>query len=1028
MTRPDIQIAWREKTALCIIIFFLCIFVLFFLILFGRLICPKQYVYSTTELSSHSAESNPFVAIRGEVFSIKDYNHHGVASSLLVKKYAGRDVSQLWFPVQVSLVCDGYEPGGIDPAVVLENYTDNDAAPHDYRYSKMGDNMRNFYQDNVLRSLRSKNLKGQMAYSAQAVRDIANQGKAWGILDDYVYDIDSYSRGQSFAAFPPGVPERQINTRFMDPKLVQLFTNNKGEDITSLFNELYSTTPDLKQKMRVCLQNLFYVGVVDTRNSPQCKFSNYILLACTIFLASVLFFKFLAALQLGTRREPEDHDKFVICQVPCYTEGEESLKRTIDSLAVLKYDDKRKLLFIIADGMIVGGGNDKPTPRIVLDILGVDPNIDPKPLPYQALGEGNQQLNMAKVYTGLYECSGHVVPYLVVVKVGKPSERSRPGNRGKRDSQLILMRFFNKVHFNKEMTPLELKMYHQIKNVIGVDPYFYEYVLMVDADTIVMPDSLNRMISCMLNDTKIMGICGETELLNEKDTIVTMIQVYEYFISHHLNKAFESLFGSVTCLPGCFSMYRFRTPIKAQPLLVANEIVDDYSENKVDTLHKKNLLSLGEDRYLTTLMLKHFNYNKMSFTPDAKCKTNAPDEWSVLLSQRRRWINSTVHNLFELVYLPRLCGFCCFSMRFVVLLDLVSTLIMPIQCIYLIYLIYTVSTDTSNIPVTSLILLAVIYGFQVFIFLIKRQWQHIGWMIVYLFSLPIFSFFLPIYSFWHFDDFSWGNTRVVVGEKGKLAHLPSEEKFDPSSVPLKKWSDYELEKWEEGTQTSESRGSTGSTPTHDNRSRSQLSRISHGEMVTPIQSMPMLPMLGTPLEGYHSRGSISRERSLSPISVGYSSIYTGTPRMPASPRGSFDRASSAHGYLPAASSPDLRIQTRNLSVSSLDMNMFNGYYSRAPTPSPMNDDHNTLGGSMGRNSRTGNATPTPSTPGTPSIPTLPNDQEILEEIRGILSAADLMSITKKQVRDELSHYFGIDMTIRKDYINSCIDMILQGQL
>jgi chitin synthase len=29
-----------------------------------------------------------------------------------------------------------------------------------------------------------------------------------------------------------------------------------------------------------------------------------------------------------------------------------------------------------------------------------------------------------------------------------------------------------------------------------------------------------------------------------------MIQVYEYYISHHLAKAFESLFGSVTCLPG----------------------------------------------------------------------------------------------------------------------------------------------------------------------------------------------------------------------------------------------------------------------------------------------------------------------------------------------------------------------------------------------------------------------------------------------------------------------------------------------
>ncbi|KAJ7021337.1 hypothetical protein C8F04DRAFT_1195582 [Mycena alexandri] len=45
------------------------------------------------------------------------------------------------------------------------------------------------------------------------------------------------------------------------------------------------------------------------------------------------------------------------------------------------------------------------------------------------------QHNMGKVYSGLYECKGHVVPYLVMAKVGKPTERSRPGNRGKRDSR-----------------------------------------------------------------------------------------------------------------------------------------------------------------------------------------------------------------------------------------------------------------------------------------------------------------------------------------------------------------------------------------------------------------------------------------------------------------------------------------------------------------------------------------------------------------------------------------------------------------
>ena len=45
------------------------------------------------------------------------------------------------------------------------------------------------------------------------------------------------------------------------------------------------------------------------------------------------------------------------------------------------------------------------------------------------------------------------------------------------------------------MNPLELEMYHQIKNVIGVNPSFYEYLFTVDADTTVAPLSVNRLVS-----------------------------------------------------------------------------------------------------------------------------------------------------------------------------------------------------------------------------------------------------------------------------------------------------------------------------------------------------------------------------------------------------------------------------------------------------------------------------------------------------------------------------------------------------
>lgn len=161
--------------------------------------------------------------------------------------------------------------------------------------------------------------------------------------------------------------------------------------------------------------------------------------------------------------------------------------------------------------------------------------------------------------------------------------------------------------------------------------------------------------------------------------LLTLSQVYEYYISHNLAKAFESLFGSVSCLPGCFSLYRVRTADKGRPLIISSRVIDEYAENHVDTLHKKNLFSLGEDRFLTTLLMKHFPSFKTKFQPSAVARTMAPVSWRVLFSQRRRWINSTIHNLCELAILPDLCGVCCFSMRFFVYLDLISTIVSGVE-------------------------------------------------------------------------------------------------------------------------------------------------------------------------------------------------------------------------------------------------------------------------------------------------------------------------------------------------------------
>ena len=78
------------------------------------------------------------------------------------------------------------------------------------------------------------------------------------------------------------------------------------------------------------------------------------------------------------------------------------------------------------------------------------------------------------------------------------------------------MHYLSRVHFDAPMMPLKLEISHQTWNNSEIDPAFYEYIFMVDANTTVKPDSLNRLVAGGADNSCIIGICGETKLDNER--------------------------------------------------------------------------------------------------------------------------------------------------------------------------------------------------------------------------------------------------------------------------------------------------------------------------------------------------------------------------------------------------------------------------------------------------------------------------------------------------------------------------------
>lgn len=1029
---------------------------------FGRLLCPTyDKAWNIDELGGHLGNNDYFVAVQGVVYDATNFvfgDHSDIANLQsntpdVLDSLAGQDLTP-YFPVPLTLGCPGLvEDENMVLTVKNTSSIVQPLAVHRSGRAANGQsralNTDDWYTTRFLPKMKEFK-KGPLVWDWERIEGYAQDQdiqKIWAVWDKSLIDLTDYVNTIN-------VNSGATQYQFLDQSISDVFRQRVGQDVTKpLKDELDKLDPTKRAQHVNCLKNVFYAGETDFRKTSRCQVQNYVLLIASGILMSSMGLKFLAALQLGSKRNPENQDKFVLCQVPCYTEGEDSLRRTIDSLAALDYDDKRKLIFIICDGNIIGSGNDRTTPRIVLDILGVDPKLDPEPLMFKSVGEGSRAINYGKIYSGLYEFEGHVVPYMVVVKVGKPTERSKPGNRGKRDSQILLMHYLNRVHFDAPMSPLELEVYHQMRNVIGIDPAFYEYIFTVDADTTVTPGSLNRLVASCADDSSIIGICGETKLENEEGSWWTMIQVYEYYISHHLSKAFESLFGSVTCLPGCFSLYRIRTADKGRPIIISNRIIDEYAEPNVDTLHKKNLFSLGEDRYLTTLMMKHFPTFKTKFCPDAVAHTMAPESWRVLFSQRRRWINSTVHNLCELVLLPELFGFCCFSMRFFVFIDLLSTLILPATVVYLLYLVITVATRAAAFPRIAIIMLAVVYGLQAIIFILKREFMLVGWMVVYIASYPVYSFFLPVYSFWCMDEFSWGNTRVVVGEgKEKKVLMSEEEKFDESMIPLKKFSEYEAEAWETGTRHSDETGYDSKPhsryggqggPQSEESRHTGYHQASHAgdyyrdtNLTYNNSSNPNL-RLGPKSQASHS--NLSHQSGLAPAQQ--MSQYGGgvPPQLPFMPFGA--------GGPPSAPGSDYGGGNGTPMMPMMPPLGYQGTGSMYGMPMGMN--MGMMGGGSVHGSQVGGfgGGPQPMNPfagqaaqrpmstfsfatsvnpfAGPSMSENPTDEELFQALRNYLSTQDLMSVTKKTAREAMAARFPkADLSSRKDFLNQSIDRIL----
>ena len=446
MSEPQVQQAWREKMALCFIIAVLCTIVGFLTVGFQKVLCPET-AQTTSKYSSIGTEPGT-LGVQGWLFNMtKIPAVDGVNFTALLKS-PGQDITTL------------FQRDASDyPACKGVTFRAGAEQPCGGSTCKLGP----LHTPSTLTGLSMFNTSLIVGYDWNEVAALAN----YFVLDGAVLNMNSYMNlhptpipGDNVDAAirqvlfsMPGDGGRDgtrlfyfhPDTRAAVPCLIQRYYAGNIDKITPgcfisqlvLYAGLIVILSLVMVRfMMACVFNWFLSAKL--AGSPDTTSLNRTVISPAVMPEGAnvsvdnpngtapwagpggtkkLMKNGKSARSLGSSNSTLVNDSvapvmtlaqigaelFAVCLVTCYSEGEESLRTTLDSISLTTYSDARKLLFVVADGMITGAGEKRSTPDICVGLLEADPRFgNPVPMAYTAVGAGAKAENRAMVYAGHY--------------------------------------------------------------------------------------------------------------------------------------------------------------------------------------------------------------------------------------------------------------------------------------------------------------------------------------------------------------------------------------------------------------------------------------------------------------------------------------------------------------------------------------------------------------------------------------------------------------------------------------------------
>nr|CAD7198362.1 unnamed protein product [Timema douglasi] len=180
---------------------------------------------------------------------------------------------------------------------------------------------------------------------------------------------------------------------------------------------------------------------------------------------------------------------------------------------------------------------------------------------------------------------------------------------------------------------MELPIHIDRKAVIAQNTY----ILAMDGDVDFQPQAVHLLIDLMKKNDTLGSSCGRIHPIGQG--AMAWYQLFEYAVGHWLQKATEHMIGCVLCSPGAFSLFRARA-------LMDDGVMKRYTFTANEPRHYVQY-DQGEDRWLCTLLLQQGYRVEYSAASDAY--THCPESFDEFYNQRRRWVPSTMANIFDLL-------------------------------------------------------------------------------------------------------------------------------------------------------------------------------------------------------------------------------------------------------------------------------------------------------------------------------------------------------------------------------------------